>query len=138
MYKTFIRFGPAAVLGLGMMLSVAQAQDQPAGPPAGRRGPMDPEQQILRLKQALKLSDDQVSQIRPILADSQKQAMAARTDSTLSQDDRRAKMMSIRQDAETKIKGVLTDAQKTQYDDMMAKRMQMMQQRQQQGGNPNQ
>ena len=138
MYTKFIKFAPAAVLGLGMVMGVAQAQDQQAAPqpggPGGRRGgQMDPDRQIQAMRQKLNLTDDQVSQIRPILADAQKQSTAARSDSTLSDDDRRAKMMSIREDSTTKIKAVLTDAQKKQYDDMMAaRRQQMMQQRQQQ------
>jgi hypothetical protein len=85
---------------------------------------MNPERQIERMRQQLNLTDDQVSQIRPILAGSQKQMMALRADSTMSQDDRRAKMMSIHQDSTAKIKALLNDTQKTQYDQMMAKQMQ--------------
>ena len=144
MYKTFFKFGTAAVLGLGMIMGVAQAQDPQAGPPAaGRRGgpAMDPEQQVQRMKQQLNLTDDQVSQIRPLLADEQKQSMAVRSDTTMSREDKQAKMQSLRQDSMAKVRAILTDAQKSQYDEMIAKRQQMMQQRRQQGGDapaPNQ
>jgi Spy/CpxP family protein refolding chaperone len=133
MHKHFIQFSTAAILGLGLTLSVAQAQDQQA-PPAGRRGgQMGPERQIERMRQQLNLTDVQVSQIRPILAESQKQMMALRGDSTMSQDDRRAKMMSIHQDSTAKIKALLSDTQKSQYDQMMAKQMQ--ERREHMGGN---
>lgn len=139
MHKQFFRFSTAALLGLGLTFSVAQAQDQQAQqgpPPAGRRGMMDPEQQIQRMRQQLKLSDDQVSQIRPILADAQKQGMALRSDTTMSQEDRRAKAQSIRQDSMAKVRAILTDDQKAQYDQMVAKQREMMQQRRQNGGGP--
>ena len=133
MYKHFIQFSTAAVLGLGLTLSVAQAQDQQA-PPAGRRGgQMGAERQITQMRQQLNLTDDQVSQIRPILADSQKQMMALRSDTTMSQDDRRSKMMSIRQDSVARVKEVLTDAQKAQYGQMIEKQMQ--ERREHMGGN---
>jgi Spy/CpxP family protein refolding chaperone len=133
MHKQFIQLSTAAVLALGLSLSVAQAQDQQA-PPAGRRGgPMNAERQIEQMRQQLNLTDDQVNQIRPILADSQKQMMALRGDSTVSQEDRRAKMMSIHQDSIAKVKAVLTDAQKTQYEQMIAKQMQ--ERREHMGGN---
>ena len=110
MYKHFIQFSTAAVLGLGLTLSVAQAQDQQA-PPAGRRGgQMGAERQITQMRQQLNLTDDQVSQIRPILADSQKQMMALRSDTTMSQ-----------------------DAQKAQYGQMIEKQMQ--ERREHMGGN---
>lgn len=136
MHKQFIQFSTAVVLALGLSLSVAQAQDQQA-PPAGRRGgPMGAERQIEQMRQQLNLTDAQVSQIRPILADSQKQMMALRGDSTMSQDDRRAKMMSIHQDSVAKVKAVLTDAQKTQYDAMIAKQMQERREHMGNGGAP--
>jgi Spy/CpxP family protein refolding chaperone len=133
MHKQFIQLSTAAILALGLSLSVAQAQDQQA-PPAGRRGgQMGAERQIAQMRQQLNLTDDQVNQIKPILADAQRQMMALRADSTMSQDDRRSKMMSIHQDSIAKVKAVLTDTQKTQYDQMIAKQMQ--ERREHMGGN---
>jgi hypothetical protein len=56
--------------------------------------------------------------LTPILANRNQQAMALRADTTLSPQDRHAKMMSLRQDSDAKIKAVLTDAQKQQYDEL--------------------
>ena len=129
MHKQFLKFATGSILALGITLSVAQAQDQQAPPPQGRRGgqTMDPEQQIQRMRDQLKLTDDQVSQIRPILADARKQGMALRSDSTMAPEDKRAKMQSIRQDANAKVRAVLTDDQKTQYDQMLQQRRQEQQ-----------
>ncbi len=53
-----------------------------------------------------------------------KDNMAMRQDTSDVGDDRRAKMMTMRQAQATKIKAVLTDDQKTKYDAMMASQRQ--------------
>jgi hypothetical protein len=45
-----------------------------------------------------------------------------RTDNSLSQDDRRAKMQAIMQDSNSKIEGLLNDTQKQQFEQMQAQR----------------
>ena len=93
----------------------------PAPPPRGRMGRMGGEGQLKRMTKELNLSPDQVSQIKAIDEDSRKQAMATRDDSTLSQQDRRSKMMDIRKASRDKIRAVLNDDQKTKYDAMTEK-----------------
>ncbi len=131
MHKKLFYIATAAILGLGISTSSVQAQDQPSAPPAERRPMMDPEQQIQRMQKQLNLSDDQMSQIRPILADAQKQSMDVRSDTSLAQPDRRAKMMAIHQDSMAKVKSVLTADQRVKFDQMMDKQRQRMQERMQ-------
>lgn len=99
-----------------------QQQDNMAPPPPnGRGGRMNPERQLERMTKELNLSTDQVSQIKAINEDMQKQAMAVRDDSTIARSDKRSKMMDIRKASQDKIRAVLNDEQKTKYDAMLAK-----------------
>ena len=118
------------ICGLGVVaVGAAVAQDQapatpPAGqamqgpPPGGGRGMMDPGQRTAMLKDRLALNDSQTAQVKTILTDSQTKMQALRSNSSLSQDDRRSQMMAIRKDESDKIGGILTPDQKTKYDAM--------------------
>jgi len=57
--------------------------------------------------------------------------MALRNDTSLSQDDRHAKMMNIRKSTQDKIRAILTDEQKTKYDAMQAEMKERMKEHQQ-------
>jgi periplasmic protein CpxP/Spy len=97
-----------------------QQQDQ-AGPQGGRHGgPGREEHQIEFLTKKLSLSPDQVTQVKAIDDSSRQQMMALRSDSTVAQADKRAKMMAIHQASQDKIRAVLTDDQKTKYDALQA------------------
>ena len=67
------------------------------------------------LKQNLSLSDDQTSQVKTIFEDSRTKMEALRSNSSLSQDDRRSQMMSLRKAENDKIDAILTPDQKTKY-----------------------
>lgn len=120
-----------ALLTAGAMFASAQAADtaspaaqdaqtQPAAP-HGHRG-MNPNRQAKRLAKQLNLSQDQVSQIEPILADRDQQMQALRADSSITPSDRRAKAKGIMDDSNSKIEAVLNDQQKQQYEQMLAAR----------------
>jgi hypothetical protein len=94
------------------------------------RQQMDPDQQVARMTKRYNLSADQQAQIKPILANQQQQMQALRGDSSLSRDDRMAKMKGIREDSSTKIQAILNDTQKKQY----AEDQQRMQERMQERG----
>jgi periplasmic protein CpxP/Spy len=135
------RFGmaAAALAFSGAMLCAVPvvAQDTaPQGPPpgGGRGGPRGDQVEMLTKK--LNLTPDQVTQVKAIDADAMKQAQAVRADTSLSQDDRRSKMMSIRQDSSSKIRAILTPDQQTQYDQMQAEMKARMQNRQGGGAPP--
>jgi len=93
---------------------------------------MSPERRLEMMQTQLNLTPDQVTSIKAIFADGQAKMEAVRSDTTLSQDDRRAKMMSMRTDENAKVKAVLTPDQQTKFDDMQSR----MRQRQQGGGPP--
>ena len=69
----------------------------------------------------LNLTPDQVTKVKAIQADSHKQAMATRDDNTAGT-DRHAKMESMRQAEQAKVRAILTDEQKTKYDTMLDRR----------------
>lgn len=89
---------------------------------AGPRRKADPAREAKHLGKQLRLSQDQVAQIQPILADRDQQMQTLRADSTLSQQDRRTKFQTIRQDSKTKIEALLNDQQKQQFEQMQAQR----------------
>lgn len=117
----------ALVCGLCVTAGAAMAQDQtpPPTPPAqaggqqgGGRGMMDPGRRTQMMKDRLSLSDDQTTQVKAILEDSQTKMEALRSNSSLAQDDRRSQMMTIRKAENDKIEALLTADQKTKYEAM--------------------
>lgn len=136
----------SAVLACGLSVAAvgaAFAQDQaPPPPPPGQAGPppgggprgrmMDPGARADMLKKNLSLSDDQTSQVKSIFQDSQSKMEALRSNSSLSQDDRRSQMMSIRKGENDKINELLTPDQKTKY----AALQEQMRDRMMRGGGP--
>jgi protein CpxP len=105
-----------------------QAPGQGPGGGMGHHGMMDPDQQLARMTKRYNLSSDQQSQIKPILVDQQKQMQALRQDSSLSREDRMAKIQSIRNDSNTKIEAVLNDDQKKQFEADQQRRQERMKQ----------
>jgi protein CpxP len=104
------------------------------GPGGGRRGMMDPDQQLAGMTKRYNLSADQQNQVKPILVSQQHQMQALRGDSSLSREDRMAKMQSIRSDSNTKIEAILNDDQKKQFEQDQQRIQERMQQRGQGGG----
>lgn len=133
------------VCGLGLMVGVAAGQDdapppppsgQMQGPPPGGRHMGDPAHRAEHLKHALGLSDDQTSQVKAVLEDSQSKMEVLRSNTSLSREDRRSQMMAIRQTQEDKIGAILTPDQKTKYDAMQAKQREHMRDHHENGGAP--
>lgn len=125
------RVAAAAVFSLGMggMVAVAQENSAPAatqqdqqGPPpgGGRHGHGGPERQVEMLTKRLDLTPDQVTQVKAIDQDAMTQAQGLRSDTTISKEDRHAKMKSIHEAAMTKIRAVLNDEQKAKFDAIAA------------------
>lgn len=128
----------ALLCGLGLLTGAALAQDQappppPAGSqaqaPGGQRG-MGSERRIERMKTQLNLTDDQTTQVKAIMEDSQAKMEAVRGNSALSQEDRRSQMTAIFKAEQDKVDAILTPDQKTKYDAMQARMRQRMQERQ--------
>jgi Spy/CpxP family protein refolding chaperone len=133
------RIALSGILATGLTLGSAAAfaqQDSPAPDASaqqggyGHRQPQTPDEQVARMTKRYNLSADQQTQIKPIVADAQQKMMALRQDSSLSRDDKMAKMKSIHEDSNTKIQAILNDTQKQQF----AQDQQRMQERMQQRG----
>jgi len=115
-----------------------QNSDQQAPPQGqGRHHGMDPAQRTQELTKRLKLTTDQQAKVKEALDSEHSQMESLHQDSSLSQDDRRAKMMDIRKATDTQIRGLLDSTQQKKWDEMQAQREQWMQHRQQ-GGAPDQ
>lgn len=120
-----------ALLSAGLVLAQAPSSNQPSAANAPQAGPaqrgnfhrnFDPGRQASHLGKRLGLSDDQVAQIKPILADRFQQMQNLRADTSLSQQDRHAKVRALMQDSNGKIEAVLNDTQKQQFEQMLAER----------------
>lgn len=78
----------------------------------------NPEQRLQRLAGQLNLTDDQKTQIKPILENEASQMKAVREDSSLSREDRMQKMQTIMADSRSKISPILNDDQKKKLEEM--------------------
>ena len=125
MHRKVCIYALSGLLSLAMAAGSAFAQDNPA--PSPQTYPMhghhrmDPDTQLKHMTKQLDLSADQQSQIKPMLESRQQQMQALWQDQSLSQQDRRQKMMAIQQDTSNQIEGVLNDNQKQKYEAMQAK-----------------
>ena len=114
----FLSLAISAVLGIGVAIAPLAAQDAAQGNETHQRRQPDPKKQVERLSKRLNLTDDQKTQLLPILTDRQQQMQSIRQDTSLSQQDRREKIRSVMQDSNTKITALLNDDQKQKYADM--------------------
>jgi periplasmic protein CpxP/Spy len=123
---------------ISIAVPFAAAQDNPSNgqqsPPSqenGMRhhGPPDPARRAAELTKQLNLTTDQQTKVQDALQSERSQMETLHQDSSLSQQDRRAKMMEIRKSTDTQIRGLLDSTQQKKWDDMQAKREQWMQNR---------
>lgn len=118
------------LLTLGLSGGVfAQTDTSPntTTPPQGKveRGhQMNPDRDMEHLTKHLKLTQDQQSQIQPIVQDRDQQLNQLWQDSSMSRSDRRAKSQEIRDSSDSKINAILNDEQKKKYSDMETRRHQ--------------
>jgi len=106
-----------ALLACGS-LRAADTNTPPAGgPPAGERGPGmrggRPD-----LAKALDLTDEQKPKVEAIQKGAAEKRKALREDTTLSQEDKRAKAKAIQEDTATQMKAVLTPEQFAKWEKM--------------------
>jgi Spy/CpxP family protein refolding chaperone len=122
-----------AVLAIGataLSALPAMAQDPSAPPPppqdqaGSRHGGMGSGgmrgNQVEFLTKKLSLTPDQVTQVKAIDADAMNQMKALHEDTSVAGPDKRAKMMDIHKTSQDKIRGLLTDDQKTKFDALQA------------------
>jgi protein CpxP len=136
MKNQLCRLAISGFLATGLTLCSAAAfaqQDTTAAPNASTpqqgdgRGHHTPDEQVARMTKRYSLSSDQQTQIKPILANQQQQMQALRQDSSLSREDKMAKIKSIRDDSSTKIQAVLNDSQKQKFAQDQQRRQERMQ-----------
>ncbi len=120
MFKRLLKIAASGLLVLGVALCgvKAYAQAGPSGERPGRGHRMSPDEELQRLDKALKLTDDQKGQIKPILEDRQQKMESLRSDTSLSAEDRRSKMRGIFEESNGKIRNTLNDDQKKSFDEM--------------------
>jgi periplasmic protein CpxP/Spy len=104
--------------------SAPDAQQAPpaGGPPEHGRGHFDPVQRTEMLTKKLNLTSDQQSKVLDVLKSEQSQMEKLHSDSSLSQDDRRAKMMDIHKTSNEQIRGLLDSDQQAKWDKMQSER----------------
>jgi len=101
-------------------------QSAPAGAPPehGHGGHFDPAHRTERLTKELKLTSDQQAKVLDILKTTQSKMQDLRSDSSLSEDDRRSKMMEIHKASDDQIRALLDDKQQKKFDAMQSEHKQ--------------
>ena len=104
----------SCLLAMGQTCFAGQepAPSPPSKQPAVRmpHGPV--ERELERMRETLKVTDDQVAQIRPILEMREQKLKELRANASLPQGEARAKSAEIRKSARRHIERVLTPEQK--------------------------
>jgi protein CpxP len=116
------------IFSVGAFAGVAQDAQQPrehsgAGQGHGSgegQGMMTPEAMLEHLTKELNLTDDQQAKIKPILEEHLKQMDQARQDTSLPQEDRRAKMKQIHEDMISQARPILNPDQQKKLDEMVS------------------
>ena len=129
MKKNLVRFLVVAFAFAALSLP-ALAQNAPAGATAEgqgmHHGMPSVEERVQHLTKALNLGADQQTKVKSIFENQRNQMMALKQDTSMSQQDRRAKFQQIHQDTQQKIHDVLNDDQKAKFDQMQARRKEHM------------
>lgn len=132
-----------AISAFAMQSQQQSPSQQPSAPgaqpstsqPAQSDHPQMPsiDEQVQKLSDRINLSNDQQAKVKTILEDQHTQAVGLMKDDSLSQDDKRQKIMSLRQATVSKIKDTLNDDQKKKFDTYLQE-MQAQREKQNAGG----
>ncbi len=114
--KNILSVALIAVASLGVVAAAPYSQDQQNGQPAAHR--FNPRHRVEMLTQKLGLTADQQKELLPVIEDQRAQVRAIFKDSSLSQQDRRAKIGAVRQAGNAKIEALLTPDQKQTWEQM--------------------
>jgi len=110
-----------SVVAFGQSAPDAQATQEGHGEGRGHgrgAGIMNPDAQLEHMSTELNLTDAQKTKIKPILEDTSKQMQQLRQDSSLSEQDRRAKMQEIHQNALSQVRPILNAEQQKKLESM--------------------
>src|SRR5208282_1492297 len=116
----------ASLISIAAPFAAAQSSDnqQPAQGNGGWHHGPDPAQRTQELTRKLKLTADQQTKVQEILQSEHSQMETLHQDSSLSQQDRHAKMMDIHKTGDAQIRALLDSNQQKKWDEMQAKREQ--------------
>ena len=113
----------------------SQSNDQQASSPTQENGMrhhgFDPVQRTAQLTKQLKLTSDQQPKVQAAFESERSQIESLRQDSSVSREDKHAKMMDIHQATNTQIRGLLDSNQQKKWDQIQSEREQHMQGRRQ-------
>lgn len=79
-----------------------------------------------QMDRELNLTADQQKQVHDIMADTRSKAEALRGNTSLSQQDRHEQMRKLHEDSMDKVRSLLTDEQKTKFDQLRTERRHQM------------
>jgi periplasmic protein CpxP/Spy len=123
-HRKICTYALSGLLTLGIAAGAAFAQDntapQPQSPPMRGYYRANPDMQLQHMTTMLDLTTDQQSKIKPILESRHNQMQAVWQDQSLTQPDRRQKMMAIQNVTSKQIEAILNDTQKQKYEAMLA------------------
>lgn len=84
---------------------------------------MSADQHLQMLSEKLNLTDDQKTKLKPILQDQMRQMKAVHEDSSLSEEQKQAKVKSIHESFHDQINAVLTPEQQAKFKQMTQEQM---------------
>jgi Spy/CpxP family protein refolding chaperone len=133
MKKIYFAIAMAAMLlfSMGAFARVSQSaqsaqehsgagQGQGAGEGRGQ-GMMTPEAMLDHMTKELNLTDDQQAKLKPIIDEHFKQANEVRQDTSLSREDRHAKMKQLHEDMISQARPILNPDQQKKLDEMVSR-----------------
>jgi len=99
----------------------AQETTQPSGPPEHGHGQFDPARRADMLAKHLQLNSDQQAKVLDIMKSAQSQMEGLRSDTSMSHEDKRSKMMEIRKTSNEQIRALLDSNQQKKFDEMQSR-----------------
>jgi len=101
----------------------SQSSTQQAGQEGGfHHGPPSPEQELAHMTKALDLTNDQQTQLKPILQNRRDRLQQLRQDPSTPKPNKYTKMKALDEESNSKVEAILNPEQKTKYEEMVAKR----------------
>lgn len=123
MLAGFLYAQTPSVLAQEAATAPQQSTPNTAGPERGEgHHHFDPAKQTERLTKKLNLTSDQQAKVQDILTSAQSQMQGLRSDSSMSQDDLRSKMMEIHKTSADQIRALLDPTQQKKFDEMQSRR----------------